>query len=46
MQAPPPTSATATLNNINKGAYPFWNLARLYTWGKRDTTAQGRAAQA
>jgi ABC-type phosphate transport system substrate-binding protein len=38
--------AAATLNNINKGAYPFWNLAHIYTWGKPDTTAQGRAAQA
>jgi ABC-type phosphate transport system substrate-binding protein len=38
--------ATATLNNINKGAYQFWNLAHIYTWGKPDMTAQGRAAQA
>jgi ABC-type phosphate transport system substrate-binding protein len=38
--------ASATLNNINKGAYPFWNLAHIYTWGKPDATAQGRAAQA
>jgi ABC-type phosphate transport system substrate-binding protein len=36
----------ATLNNINKGAYPFWNLAHIYTWGKPDATAQGRAVQA
>jgi len=39
--------ASATLNNINKGAYPFWNLAHIYTWGKPDTTtAQGKALQA
>jgi ABC-type phosphate transport system substrate-binding protein len=38
--------ASATLNNINKGAYPFWNLAHIYTWGKPDATAPGRAAQA
>jgi ABC-type phosphate transport system substrate-binding protein len=38
--------ATATLNNINKGAYQFWNLVHIYTWGKPDMTAQGRAAQA
>jgi len=38
--------ASATLNNINKGAYPFWNLAHIYTWGRPDTTAQGRAVQA
>jgi ABC-type phosphate transport system substrate-binding protein len=39
--------ASATLNNINKGAYPFWNLAHIYTWGKPDTmTAKGKAIQA
>jgi ABC-type phosphate transport system substrate-binding protein len=38
--------ASATLNNINKGAYAFWNLAHIYTWGKPDMTPQGRAAQA
>jgi ABC-type phosphate transport system substrate-binding protein len=40
-------NASATLNNINKGAYPFWNFAHIYTWGRPDTkTAQGRAIQA
>lgn len=40
-------NASATLNNINKGTYPFWNLALIYTWGIPDTkTAQGRAVQA
>jgi ABC-type phosphate transport system substrate-binding protein len=39
--------ASAMLNNINKGAYPFWNLAHIYTWGKIDTaTAKGKAIQA
>ena len=39
--------ASATLNNINKGAYPFWNLAHIYTWGTPDTrTSQGKAIQA
>jgi ABC-type phosphate transport system substrate-binding protein len=38
--------SAATLNNINKGAYPFWNLAHIYTWGKPDMSPQGRAAQA
>jgi hypothetical protein len=26
--------AAATLNYINKGAYPFWNLAPVYIWGE------------
>jgi phosphate transport system substrate-binding protein len=38
--------AAATLNNINKGAYPFWNLAHIYTWGKPDSSRQGAAVQA
>jgi len=39
-------SAAATLNSINKGAYPFWNLAHIYTWGNPDSSPQGMAVQA